>query len=197
MNKDIKKLFLDRYPELEDYDDFITLVCVDPRINFPYPIIQIEESGIEGMVHLFIMKPFDMRSLAPYKEMWALDKNEAYNAHQSEIEIEGAIDILDVAYPNLVQIANAYNAGTINRASEKHILEEMGFMSEAIFADQYVLDAPDVFIRCVLGAVTDEGLRQYWIALYKKINNKASSDSRTLLIGLSLDEVLNKLGEAS
>lgn len=193
MNKDVKKLFLDRYPKLEDYDDFINLMCTDPRTSFPYPIIQIKESDIEGMVHLFIMKPFDMRTPAPYLEMWGLDKNEAYNAHQCEIEIEGAMDILDVAYPNLVQIANAYNAGNIDRESEKHLLEGIGFKSESVFTDSYVLDSPDLFIRCVLGTVNDNALKQYWIALYKKINNKASNASRTLLIGLSLDEVLKKL----
>lgn len=64
-----KQLFLKRYPKMEDFDDYVALICNDPRMNFPYPIIQVEASDIEGMVHLFIMKPFDMRAPAPYKEM--------------------------------------------------------------------------------------------------------------------------------
>lgn len=96
-----------------------------------------------------------------------------------------------------MQIASAYEKGDIDRSEEKRLLEEMGFKSESVFTDSYVLNTPDLFIRCVLGTVNDDALKQYWIAIYKKINNRASNDSRTLIIGLSLKEVLNKLMEVN
>ena len=43
------------------------------------------------------------------------------------------------------------------------------------------------------GDSIDDYLKQYWISIYPKKNNKPSSNDRVVLTGLSLKELLDKL----
>lgn len=186
-----RQLFLKRYPKMEDFDDHVALICNDPVTGFPYPIIRVGESDIEECVDFFIMKSCEFAVPGAFKLFWDLNNNEAFNSYQTNMEIGDALKILDVAYPELVKISEAYDQ--IDRKSERSQLAEMGFKDRSIWYNMYELDGLDVFLRVVLGSVNDDYLKQYWISIYPKKNNKPSSNDRVVLTGLSLKELLDKL----
>lgn len=191
VNNELKQLLLSKYPELVDLDDNLWLSCLDPWSNIDIPVIIIDLKNLgDDIYHIDMMVP---REDAPTNEaLWDLEKNLALFDSTFDIDEEGLIRLLDVAYPILCKIKKAFENRDIVEEVEQ--LDSLGFYESNYFRHMYESKsiAGDVCVKITLGSLNEERLLLPCIRVYPIEDKRIIMKKGIILSGLSLDELLSK-----
>lgn len=191
VNNELKQLLLSKYPELIDLDDNLWLSCLDPWSNIDIPVIIIDLKNLgDDIYHIDMMVP---REDAPTNEaLWDLENNLALYDSTFDIDEEGLIRLLDVAYPILCKIKKVFENRDIVEEVEQ--LNDLGFYETNYFRHIYESKsiAGDVCVKIALGGLNEERLILPYVRIYPVENKRIIPKKGIILPGLSLDELLDK-----